>query len=76
MLTIGQAEKLKQLINSQAAVVEGTLASVAIGNELKTLINSFVVTDLKERISPVVGIIRSMEMSHEEAVQRVLKALE
>lgn len=76
MLTVEQAKELKQMLIAQNAVVEGTLASVAISRELNKMIDSFTAVDLEARLSPIVGIIRNMEMSHEEAVQRILKALE
>lgn len=75
MLTVEQARKLKELMGIRdAALTQGQQwrnANLA----LTDYIDSITVVDLKERLSPVVGHIRSMEMPHDEAIQRIINVL-
>lgn len=76
MLTIEQARKLKELLGIRDIFEDYSSQYREANLALTDYIESVTIIDLKERISPVVGVIRSMEMTHEEAVQRVIKALE
>lgn len=76
MLTIEQSRKLKELLGTRDIFEEHSRQYREANVALTDYIDSITAFYIKERISPVVGVIRSMEMTHEEAVQRVIKALE
>lgn len=76
MLTVEQAANLKAKIGVRDTAVEGSQIYRIANKTLALYIEQLTVVDLEARLSPIVGIIRNMEMSHEEAVQRIIKALE
>ena len=75
MLTVEQARKLKELMGIRDAMFTGTSVWRAANENLTDYIDSITIVDLKERFSPVVGHIRSMEMPHDEAIQRIINVL-